>query len=110
MLKVFYGSGVIVFLYLVDCYKLGFIMVNLDGWCFVNESLFYYDVGVVMIKICCGLGWIEVWLIVDYCIICKYGIGFVKFYFMLLVLYLCSGYLMCGKMLVELVDRIGVFV
>jgi succinate dehydrogenase/fumarate reductase flavoprotein subunit len=93
-----------VFPHLVDRYKPGVIMVNMEGKRFTNESNSYHDVGEAMIT----QSGSSAWLIADHTAIRKYGLGYVKPAPVPLFPYIKSGYLLKGETLTELAKSAGI--
>lgn len=106
--KVNIGRQTLVFPHLVDRYKPGFIMVNRHGVRFCNEADSYHDVGIAMIETCRDDNQTYAWQICDHRALRKYGMGFAKPAPLPVSLYLKNGYLLKGKTLAELAQKMGV--
>lgn len=102
------GRQTLVFPHLVDRYKPGFIMVNRHGVRFCNEADSYHDVGIAMIETCRDECDTFAWQICDHRALRKYGMGFAKPAPLPVSLYLKNGYLLKGKTLAELAQKMGV--
>lgn len=106
--KVQIGRQSYVFPHLVDRYKPGFIMINRHGVRFCNEADSYHDVGIAMIETCRADTETFAWQICDRRALRKYGMGFAKPAPIPVSLYLKNGYLVEGKTLAELAQKMGV--
>ncbi|MEL0552387.1 MULTISPECIES: FAD-dependent oxidoreductase [Enterobacteriaceae] len=106
--KVNIGRREYVFPHLVDRYKPGFIMVNRHGVRFCNEADSYHDVGIAMLETCREDTETFAWQICDRRALRQYGMGFAKPAPLPVSLYLKSGYLVAGKTLQQLAQKIGV--
>ena len=105
--KVQIGRQQYVFPHLVDRYKPGFIMVNRHGSRFCNEADSYHDVGIAMIETCRDDAETFAWQICDQRALRKYGMGFAKPAPIPASVYVNSGYLVKGKTLAELAQKMG---
>lgn len=106
--KVQIGRQSYVFPHLVDRYKPGFIMINRHGVRFCNEADSYHDVGIAMIETCRDDSDTFAWQICDRQALRKYGMGFAKPAPIPVSVYLKSGYLLEGKTLSELAQKMGI--
>jgi succinate dehydrogenase/fumarate reductase flavoprotein subunit len=96
------------FPHLLDRYKPGIIGLTPKGERFCNESESYHDVGAAMIKACENEKETFMWLVCDQKALGKYGLGFVKPAPMPIGKFLKSGYLLKGKTLKDLANKISV--
>lgn len=106
--KVQIGRQQFVFPHLVDRYKPGFIVVNRHGVRFCNEADSYHDVGIAMIETCRDDNETFAWQICDHKALRKYGMGFAKPAPLPVSLYTRNVYLLKGKTLTDLAEKMGV--
>lgn len=96
--------------HLVERMKPGFISVNRLGKRFANESSSYHHFVQGLIRDCSARGDKEAaaWMIADHRAIRRWGMGFVRPFPIPMGKYLRNGYLVRGRTLEELAQRIGV--
>lgn len=92
----------------IDRGKPGVIAVTHAGRRFTNEAAVYHRFVPAMITACAGEADIAVWLIADHRAIRRYGLGAVPPAPALCAPFVKSGYLACGRTLVELADQTGI--
>lgn len=90
-----------------DRSKPGFIAVNAEGRRFVNEAASYMHFGQAMIAASPDPAHVHAWLLCDRAAIRRYGLGLAR-PMLPLAPHLRSGYLVRGRTLDELAQRIGV--
>jgi hypothetical protein len=97
-----------VFPHIRDRARPGLIIVNSQGRRFVNESASYHDVSLAMFEqVAKGIA-LPAWLICDRPFIRRHGIGMIKPIWQRLAPYLKAGYLIEGRTVAALAERIGV--
>jgi succinate dehydrogenase/fumarate reductase flavoprotein subunit len=97
-----------VFPHLIDRYKPGIIAVNHEGKRFVNEANSYHDFGQAMQATCRGRAEVSAYLICDHTALRRYGLGFAKPFPVPYRQHLWSGYLVQGKTIARLAQKLGI--
>lgn len=90
-----------------DRSKPGFIAVTPGGQRFVNEAAPYMKFGQAMVEASAGGSDVRAWLVCDSAAIHRYGLGLAR-PMLPLGKHLRSGYIVAGKSIDELANRIGV--
>ncbi|QRM30296.1 FAD-dependent oxidoreductase [Microvirga sp. VF16] len=96
------------FPHFIDRGKPGVIAVTKSGKRFTNEANSYHDFVQAMVSACGSDPEKAAWLIVDHPTIRRYGLGFVKPFPVPLTPALQNGYLVKGRTLRELAEKLGV--
>ena len=101
------NASVRAFAHFGDRAKPGVIVVNKAGKRFANESLNYHDFVQAMLTDCAGQPVTEAFIVTSHRHLRKYGLGRVPAFPGRISPFLRSGYLLKGRTVRELADRIG---